>query len=423
MINNPPRIAFDFPGTTNALGRSLQDVGDGDLRNINIVQAGDRTRMVMELTKSVGYDTQIDGKSLLITLQGAAVATTAATGITSAFRRAAPGDQKHSLRDIDFRRGRNGEGRIVVDLSDNAVGIDVRAAGPADLMIDFINAALPKNLERRLDVRGFRHAGADHRCLHAGRQRAHRDRAQGRMGTLGLSDRQPLHRRGQEGRRRPDKLVQGSRPGYTGEKLSLNFQNVEVRAVLQVIADFTGLNFITSDTVGGNLTLRLKDVPWDQALDIILQTKGLDMRKNGNVVWIAPRDELATQGKTRARGAGADRRPRAGAHRELPAQLPESRCVPENPGRRQSSAFCPSAAARWSTPAPTRCSCRTRRRGLKQCARLIKQNRRAGTPGHDRSAHRRSDRHVQPQPRRAARLPHDRIQTGHCVGSSTAATA
>jgi type IV pilus assembly protein PilQ len=296
MINNPPRIAFDFPNTTNALGRSLQDIGEGDLRKINVVQAGDRTRMVLELTKSVSYDTQIDGKSLLITLQGAAVATTAATGITQHFAEALPGDQKHSLRDIDFRRGSNGEGRIVVDLSDNTVGIDVRQQG-RQIVIDFINAALPKNLERRLDVVDF---GTPVQSVDAFMRAGSARIVIEPKGEWEQSAYQTDNRFIIEVKRvvdDPNKLVQGSRPGYKGEKLSLNFQNVEVRAVLQVIADFTGLNVITSDTVSGNLTLRLKDVPWDQALDIILQSKGLDMRKNGNVVWIAPRDELATREK------------------------------------------------------------------------------------------------------------------------------
>jgi type IV pilus assembly protein PilQ len=165
------------------------------------------------------------------------------------------------------------------------------------LIVDFANTALPKNLERRLDVIDFATPvqtidafaqGGGSRILiepkglweHSAYQTDNRF----------IVEIKPILED-------PTKLIQGSRVGYTGEKLSLNFQNVEVRAVLQVIADFTGFNFITSDTVGGNLTLRLKDVPWDQALDIILQTKGLDMRKNGNVVWIAPRDELATKEK------------------------------------------------------------------------------------------------------------------------------
>ena len=299
-INNPPRIAFDFPGTANAMGKNAQEVGDGDLRNMNIVQAGDRTRVVLNLSKSLGYDTRVDGKVVIITLQGApadaAAAPAGAAAVTSHFAEAKPSDNKHSLRDVTFRRGPNGEGRIIVDLSDSAVGIDLQQQGK-NLVIEFQNTTLPKNLERRLDVLDFATPvqtvdtftqGGNSRITiepkglweHSAYQTDNRF----------IVEIKPIVED-------PSKLIQGSRVGYTGEKLSLNFQNVEVRAVLQVIADFTGFNFITSDTVGGNLTLRLKDVPWDQALDIILQTKGLDMRKNGNVVWIAPRDELATKEK------------------------------------------------------------------------------------------------------------------------------
>ena len=295
-VNNPPRIAFDFPNTTNALGRSVQEVGGGDLRRINVVQAGGRTRMVMELTKNLSYDTQIDGKSVLITLQDTGAATTAATGMTQHFSDARPGDQKHSVRDVDFRRGGSGEGRIVVDLSDNAVGIDIRQQGRS-IIVDFLNAALPKNLERRLDVTDF---GTPVQTVDAMTQGGNARLVITPRGNWEHSAFQTDNRFIIEVKQLvedPNKLVQGSRPGYQGEKLSLNFQNVEVRAVLQVLADFTGLNIITSDTVTGNLTLRLKDVPWDQALDIILQSKGLDMRKSGNVVWIAPRDELATKEK------------------------------------------------------------------------------------------------------------------------------
>ena len=293
-INNPPRIAFDFPGTSNALGKTTQEVGDGDLRNMNIVQAGDRTRLVMNLSKPLGYETKIDGTNVIITLQAAA--TTAAAPVTSHFAEAKPGDTRHSLRDVSFRRGPNGEGRIVVDLSDNAVGIDLRQQGRS-LIIEFQNTALPKNLERRLDVVDF---ATPVQTIDAFVQGSNSRIAIEPKGLWEHSAYQTDNRFIVEVKpiiEDPTKLIQGSRQGYTGEKLSLNFQNVEVRAVLQVIADFTGFNFITSDTVSGNLTLRLKDVPWDQALDIILQTKGLDMRKNGNVVWIAPRDELATKEK------------------------------------------------------------------------------------------------------------------------------
>ncbi len=295
-VTNPPRIAFDFPNTTNALGRSVQEVGGGDLRRINVVQASGRTRMVLELTKSLNYDTQIDGKSVLITLQDTGAAATAAAGITQHFAEARPTDRKHSVRDIDFRRGAGAEGRIVVDLSDSGVGIDIRQQGRS-IIVDFLNAALPKNLERRLDVTDF---GTPVQTIDA--------LTQGNNARLVITPRGNWEHSAYQTENRfiievkqivedPSRLVPGTRPGYRGEKLSLNFQNVEVRAVLQVLADFTGLNIITSDTVTGSLTLRLKDVPWDQALDIILQSKGLDMRKSGNVVWIAPRDELATKEK------------------------------------------------------------------------------------------------------------------------------
>ncbi len=294
-INNPPRIAFDFPGTSNALGKNTQEVGDGDLRNLNIVQAGDRTRLVMNLTKLLGYDTKIDGNNVIITLQ-AVPAGTAAAPVTSRFAEAKVVDTRHSLRDVSFRRGPNGEGRIIVDLSDNAVGIDLRQQGKS-LIIDFQNTALPKNLERRLDVVDF---ATPVQTIDAF--------VQGNSSRIVIEPKGLWEHSAYQTDNRfivevkpviedPTKLTQGTRQGYTGEKLSLNFQNVEVRAVLQVIADFTGFNFITSDTVTGNLTLRLKDVPWDQALDIILQAKGLDMRKNGNVVWIAPSDELSTREK------------------------------------------------------------------------------------------------------------------------------
>jgi len=295
-INNPPRIAFDFPGTSNALGKNTQEVGDGDLRNMNIVQAGERTRLVMNLSKLLAYDTKIDGRNVIITLQPVVATGTAATPVTSHFAEAKVADTRHSLRDVSFRRGPSGEGRIIVDLSDNAVGIDLRQQGRS-LIIDFQNTALPKNLERRLDVVDF---ATPVQTVDTFMQGSNSRISIEPKGLWEHSAYQTDNRFIVEVKpvvEDPTKLIQGTRRGYTGEKLSLNFQNVEVRAVLQVIADFTGFNFITSDTVTGNLTLRLKDVPWDQALDIILQAKGLDMRKNGNVVWIAPSDELATKEK------------------------------------------------------------------------------------------------------------------------------
>lgn len=293
--NNPPRIALDFPGTANALGKSTVDIGEGGLRSLNVVQAGSRTRLVMNLAKPVSYETRIEGKELYVTLQGTLPTSTTAN-VTARFAEGAAGKQKHSLHDIDFRRGSNGEGRVVVGLSDAATGIDIRKQGKT-LVVDFLDATLPANLERRLDVMDF---GTPVQALATF--------AQGKNTRMVIEPQGLWEYSAYQADRQfiidvkqviedPNKMVQSGKQGYAGEKLSLNFQNVEVRTVLQVIADFTNLNIITSDTVGGTLTLRLKDVPWDQALDIILNAKGLDKRKNGNVVWVAPRDELAAKEK------------------------------------------------------------------------------------------------------------------------------
>jgi type IV pilus assembly protein PilQ len=294
-INDPPRIALDFPDTANGLGRTAQEVGDPSLRSLNIVQAGGRTRVVFNLTKPQTFETEMQGNVVLVTLTEQGTASAAAP-VVSRFAEAKPGEVRHSLRDVDFRRGRNGEGRIIVDLSDNSVGIDIRQQGRT-LVVDFLGTTLPRNLERKLDVGDFATPVA---TIETSMQRGDTRMVIEPRGLWEYSAYQADNRFILEIKpiqEDPNKLTQGTRKGYKGEKLSLNFQNVEVRAVLQVIADFTGLNIITSDTVTGSLTLRLKDIPWDQALDIIMQTKGLDMRKNGNVVLIAPREELALKEK------------------------------------------------------------------------------------------------------------------------------
>jgi type IV pilus assembly protein PilQ len=294
-IANPARIAFDLPNTVNGLGRNSQNIGEGELLSMNMVQAGERTRMVLNLRRSVGYDTQIDGKNLVIVLAAAPLASASGGAAVTHFVEAKPADA-HTVRDIDFRRGKAGEGRIVVDLSDSSTGIDIRAQGQ-NLVIDFLKTSLPDKLRRRLDVTDF---GTPVQSVNTFGQGENVRMVIAPKGLWEHSAYQTDTQFVVEVKQivaDPNKLTQGSKAGFSGEKLSLNFQNVEVRSVLNVIADFTDLNIITSDAVGGNLTLRLKDVPWDQALQIILDTRGLDMRKNGNVVWIAPRDELATKEK------------------------------------------------------------------------------------------------------------------------------
>jgi type IV pilus assembly protein PilQ len=302
-VTNPPRIAIDLPETVNATGKTQIEAGEGELRSVSLVQTASRTRLVMNLARNLTYTQAVDGRTLIVTIDGSQAPATSGTAATApsaaptVFAEAAPSaSQRYNLRDVDFRRGNTGEGRIVVDLSSPNIGIDIRQQG-RQLLVDFLNTNIPRNLVRRLDVGDF---GTPVRFVDTFDQggnarmvvepRGIWEYSAYQTDTQFIVEVKPV-------KEDPNRLVQSATPGYAGEKLSLNFQNVEVRAVLQVIADFTGLNIITSDTVGGNLTLRLKDVPWDQALDIILQAKGLSKRKNGNVVLIAPTDELAAKEK------------------------------------------------------------------------------------------------------------------------------
>lgn len=295
-ITNPARIALDFPATANATGSSAQNISLGDVRNVNVVQAGERSRLVFNLQRPLNYATSVEGDAVIVTIDGSGGVATAinAAGMPVAAAPAAAAG-KSSLLDIDFRRGSAGEGRVVVNLPGNQVGVDVRQQGP-NIVVDFLKTSLPDILRRRLDVTDFgtpvqtvttTPMGENVRMVITPKGLWEHSAYQ--SDTQLVVEVKPI-------KEDPNKLTQGTQ-GYRGERLSLNFQNVEVRAVLQVIADFTGLNIITSDTVTGNLTLRLKDVPWDQALDIVMQAKGLDMRKNGSVLWIAPKDELLTKEK------------------------------------------------------------------------------------------------------------------------------
>ena len=300
-IQTPPRIAIDLPGVTNAIGKSSVEINQGNLRTVNVAQAGDRTRLVLNLKRAANYRAEIQGKVLLIVLDGGAApdaAVAAAPGATMApaSTQFAPSLNRNplALKDIDFRRGADGAGRVIVELPNSQVGVDIRQQGQS-LVVEFQRSTLPEALRRRLDVTDF---GTPVQTITTSQDG---DRVRMVIEPRGnwehsayQSDNQfVLEVRPQK--IDPNKLTQG--PGYSGEKLSLNFQNIEVRALLQVIADFTNFNVVTSDTVTGNVTLRLKDVPWDQALDIILQAKGLGLRKSGNVILIAPKDELNAKEK------------------------------------------------------------------------------------------------------------------------------
>jgi len=298
-IANPARIAIDLAGTENKVGRNAVEFNQGDLRSVNIVQAQERTRLVLNLRRSVNHSVMVSGNVVQVALGGlvdttsfrAETAPTAAAGAPVA---TAAGPR--ALRSVDFRRGSDGEGRVLVDLSDPNTSVDIREQGNR-VIVDFLGVTAPEALRRRLDVTDF---GTPIAMVNTTQQGGNVRMVIEPRGVWEYNAYQSDTRFVVEVKpvkEDPTRLIQGTRPGYQGERLSLNFQNVEVRALLQVIADFTDLNIITSDSVGGSITLRLKDVPWDQALDIILQSKGLDMRKSGNVVLVAPRDELAAKEK------------------------------------------------------------------------------------------------------------------------------
>lgn len=293
-VSNPARVALDFPSTSNELARTSQVINQGDLTSVNIVQVGDRTRMVFNLARSMKYETQVEGKNLLVTLKAPI-----ATGTTQSQTRFAEESligRKHAVTDIAFRRGKDGEARILVDLSDPGTGIDIRQQGTA-LVVDFLKTSLPDNLRRKLDVADFATPVTTVATSTQG------DNVRMVISPKGLWE----HNAYQTDNRfvievkpiieNPNKLVQGSKLGYQGPRVSINYQNGDVRALLRLMAEELGLNAVISETVIGTTTLVLKDVPADQVIDIIFQQKGLDMRKNGNVILIAPRDELSTREK------------------------------------------------------------------------------------------------------------------------------
>ncbi|HEX4585286.1 MAG TPA: type IV pilus secretin PilQ [Burkholderiaceae bacterium] len=306
-VTNPARIAIDLPLTVNNLGRSSVEINQGDLRSVNVVQAQGRSRIVLNLRTPVTYTVTTQGNSIQVVLGSQAETATfpgpqpvkpaaAAPARASPAAPMAAAPEARTIKGIDFRRGAVGEGRVVVDLSDPTTSVDIRQQGQ-QILVDFLNTTVPESMRRRLDVTDFGTPIAQVSTTQLGgnvhmviEPRGLWEQNAYQSDTHFVVEVKPV-------KEDPTRLFQGTRQGYQGERLSLNFQNVDVRSLLQVIADFTNLNIITSDSVQGAITLRLKDVPWDQALDIILQSKGLDMRKNGNVILVAPRDELATKEK------------------------------------------------------------------------------------------------------------------------------
>ncbi|MFN9473967.1 type IV pilus secretin PilQ, partial [Acidovorax sp.] len=289
VTQSPARIALDFPDTTSGLGKSVVQINQGNIRSANLVQAPGRSRVVLNLKQAASYRTELQGKSVLVYLDTTMAPVVATNGSQTAIFSESANAEIMPIKDIDFRRGADGSGRVVITLPNNQVGVDLRPVGKG-LTVDFLKSSLSEGLRRRLDVTDF---GTPVQIISSTQQG---DRVRMVIEPVGEWEHSAYQSDNQfvvEVRQKKidlTKLTQG--PGYSGEKLSLNFQNIEVRSLLQVIADFTNFNIVTSDTVTGALTLRLKDVPWDQALQIIMDAKGLGMRKNGSVLWIAPKDEI-----------------------------------------------------------------------------------------------------------------------------------
>jgi type IV pilus assembly protein PilQ len=293
---SPARLSIDLAGVGNGIGRASVELGEGNARSARIVDSGDRLRLVLNLRQPSPYTLRWQDRTLLVVLEGSGPVAGSAMPVPA------------SVRDIDFRRTPDGAGRVVVTLPPGQAAAEVRQQGRG-LVVEFPRTSLPEPLRRRLDVSDF---GTPVQSVSSNQVG---DRVSLFVEPRGSWDHIAYQSEGQfvlevrATRTDPNKLSAG--PGYTGEKLTLNFQSIDVRSALQVIADFTNFNVVTSDTVGGTLMLRLKDVPWDQALEIILQSRGLGMRKSGNVLWIAPRDELSAreQVELEARNKLADLEP------------------------------------------------------------------------------------------------------------------
>jgi type IV pilus assembly protein PilQ len=296
-IDNPARISFDIPNTELALPSRRIDVHTAGLDSILAAEAKDRTRLVLNLDKLVSYDTRVDGNNIVVMLgAGSAAAAIASSGAGQATRLGGTSESSGSreLRNIDFRRGADGAGRVIVKLSDPHIHINLRQLGN-QIVVDFSDAGLPAPLVRRYDATDFGTPVTGFDVTRVGNGARIAINATGDYEQLAYqSDDQYVV---EVQPKRKAIVAQDEKPQYTGERLTLNFQEIETRAVLQLLADASGQNIVVSDSVNGNVTLRLQNVPWDQALDIVLRTKGLDKRRQDNVIIVAPQEELAAREK------------------------------------------------------------------------------------------------------------------------------
>ena len=299
-LDQPARIALDLPGVSNNLGAKNRELGVGNARSVTVVEAQGRTRLIVNLTSLVPYSTRVDGNNLFVVLGesagagGAAAVSPATAAPVSVSAPATVAPVGKAIENIDFRRGDDGAGNVIISLSDPSISPTIEEQG-GKIRVIFDKTQLPESLRVRLDVQDF-----------ATPVRFVDSTAQSGKASIAI---EPTGRYDYLAYQTDNKLTISIKPltedeadkrkadrfAYSGEKLSLNFQDIDVRSVLQLIADFTDLNLVASDTVSGNITLRLQNVPWDQALDLVLKTKGLDKRQVGNVLLVAPADEIAAR--------------------------------------------------------------------------------------------------------------------------------
>src|SRR5262245_15955481 len=296
-VDNPARIALDLPDTSIAMNSRRVDVKQGALDTVNVAEANGRTRVVLNVDSLVPYETRVQGNTIVVSLSGTGASPARATTTAAALqtsRPAAPVSGTRNINNVDFRRGSDGSGRIIVELTDAKVPADLRQEG-GRVVVNFARTTVPDTLLQRLDVVDFATPVNSVDVLRVGDSTRLVIAATGDYEQLAYQSDNVYTIEIKPVVKLPPELQ--DRKEYSGERMTLNFQDIETRAVLQLLADASGQNMVISDSVGGNVTLRLQNVPWDQALDIVMRTKGLDMRREGNVMIVAPAAEIAARDK------------------------------------------------------------------------------------------------------------------------------
>jgi type IV pilus assembly protein PilQ len=302
VTENPARISLDFAGVSSGLGYKTKLIGVGPVHSVTALEAGNRTRLVINLTKPIEFKTLMQGNKVLVSLDisDKTKQTTAASTVPVASAkpmhqvRASKATATDDIKNIDFRRGESGQGRVLVTLADPKTPVDVREEA-GHIILEFYKASIDPSLLQSLDVMDFATPVTKIETRRKGNNVIVDITPTGEYDYLAYQANETFAVEVRSLTKDEKEQLQKERMVYTGERLSLNFQDIEVRAVLQLLADFTELNLVTSDTVDGRITLRLKNVPWDQALDIILKSKGLSKRQIDNVIMVAPTEEIAAR--------------------------------------------------------------------------------------------------------------------------------